>query len=61
MPALVGLRVACPPQVGADLLGQPLDVAGRDGQAAQPQGEGGVGEGLQAAAGVTILCSSAGL
>ena len=35
----------------ADLLRQLLDVAGRDRQAAQAQGEGGVGEGMQARAG----------
>ena len=50
-PALVGLRVAGPGQVGADLVRQLLDVACRDRQAGQAQGEGGVGEGVQAGAG----------
>jgi hypothetical protein len=60
MPALVGLRVACPRQVGADFLGQLLDVACRDGQAAQAQGESGVGEGVQADAGGDDLLEQRG-
>jgi hypothetical protein len=42
--ALVGPRVALPRQVGADLVGQLLRVAGRDRQAGQPHGKGGIGK-----------------
>jgi hypothetical protein len=45
--AFRGLFVTPPGQVGADLVGQFADVAGRDGQAGQAHGEGGVGEGAQ--------------
>jgi hypothetical protein len=42
--ALLGLRIALPRQVGADLGGQLLHVAGRDRQAGQPHGKGRIGK-----------------
>jgi hypothetical protein len=59
-PALLGLLVACPRQLRADFLRQLLDRTGRDRQAAQTPGEGGIGEGVQAAARGNDLVQQAG-
>lgn len=48
---LLGLGIATPRQVSADFGGQLLHVAGRNRQAGQPHGEGGIGKGGEACGG----------
>ena len=57
---LGGLLVPCGGQFGADLRGDPLDVAGADLDTGQVQGEGGVGKGVQAGGRLNNLLQHAG-